>query len=92
MLTIYGNVAGGQATAALTGVGTTAATVLLDPITLSFASTNVGAASVAQNITISNTGGVTATLQSPVVTGDFILSANTCTSSLASNVGCTVSH
>ncbi len=91
VLTIYGNVAGGQATAALTGVGTTAATVLLDPITLSFASTNVGAASVAQNITISNTGGVTATLQSPVVTGDFILSANTCTSSLASNVGCTVS-
>jgi hypothetical protein len=91
VLTIYGNVAGGQATAALTGVGTTAATVLLDPITLSFASTNVGAASAAQNITISNTGGVTVTLQSPVVTGDFIISANTCTSSLASNVGCTVS-
>jgi len=43
VLTIYGNVAGGQATAALTGVGTTAATVLLDPITLSFTSTNVGA-------------------------------------------------
>jgi hypothetical protein len=90
VLTIYGNVAGGQATAALTGVGTTAATVLLDPITLSFTSTNVGATSAQQFITISNTGGLTATLQSPVVTGDFIISANTCTSSLASNVGCTV--
>jgi hypothetical protein len=91
VLTIYGNVAGGQATASLTGVGTTAATILLDPITMSFSSTNVGAASAAKNITISNTGGVTATLQSPVVTGDFILSANTCNSTLASNAGCTVS-
>jgi len=58
VLTIYGNVAGGQATAALTGVGTTAATVLLDPITLSFTSTNVGATSAQQFITISNTGGM----------------------------------
>jgi hypothetical protein len=91
VLTIYGNVSGGQATAALTGVGTTAATILLDPITLSFTSTNVGATSAPQNITISNTGGVTATLQSPGVTGDFILSANTCNSTLASNAGCTVS-
>jgi hypothetical protein len=89
-LTIYGNVSGGQATAALTGAGTTAATIVLNPVTLSFASTNVGATSAQQFITISNTGGVTATLQSPVVTGDFILSANTCTSSLASGAGCTV--
>ncbi len=44
-LTIYGNVSGGQATAALTGVGTTAATIVLNPVTLSFASTNVGATS-----------------------------------------------
>ena len=90
VLTIYGNVAGGQATAALTGVGTTAATVLLDPSTLSFTSTNVGATSTQQFITISNTGGLTATLGTPTVTPGFILSANTCTSSLASNVGCTV--
>jgi hypothetical protein len=90
VLTLYGNVAGGQATAALTGVGTTAATILLDPITLSFASTNVGATSAQQFITISNTGGGSATLGTPTVTHGFILSANTCTSSLASNVGCTV--
>jgi hypothetical protein len=91
MLTIYGNVAGGQATASLTGVGTTAATIILNPITVTYAGTNVGATSTAQNITISNTGGVTASLQTPVATGDFILSANTCGASLASNVGCTVS-
>jgi hypothetical protein len=90
VLTIYGNVAGGQATAALSGIGTTAATILLDPITLSFTSTNVGATSAQQFITVSNTGGITATLGTPTVTPGFILSANTCTSSLASSVGCTV--
>jgi hypothetical protein len=89
-LTIYGNVAGGQATAALAGVGTTAATIVLNPVTLSFASTNVGATSAQQFITVSNTGGGSATLGTPTVTPGFILSANTCTSSLASGAGCTV--
>ena len=89
-LTIYGNVSGGQATAALAGMGTTAAAIILSPITLSFTSTNVGATSAQQFITISNTGGGSATLGTPTVTPGFILSANTCTSSLASGVGCTV--
>jgi hypothetical protein len=44
-----------------------------------------------QNITVSNTGGVAVTLQTPVVTGDFAISANTCGATLASGVGCTVS-
>jgi len=78
-LTIYGNVAGGQATAALTGTGTTAAAIILDPITVSYSGTNVGSTSAAQNITISNTGGVTATLQIPTVTANFTITANTCT-------------
>ncbi len=91
MLTIYGNVAGGQATATLSGVGTTAAAIILDPITLSFSSTNVGSASAAKNITISNTGGVTATLGTPTVTANFTITANTCGPTLASDAGCTVS-
>jgi hypothetical protein len=91
VLTVYGNISGGQATAALTGTGTTAATIILDPITLSFISTNVGAISTAQNITISNTGGVTATLGNPAVTANFDITANTCGPSLAPGVGCTVS-
>lgn len=91
VLTVYGNVVGGQATAALTGTGTTAATIILDPITLSFASTNVGATSVAQNITISNTGGVTATLGTASVTTGYAITANTCGPSLAPSVSCTVS-
>ena len=90
VLTVYGNVSGGQATASLTGTGTTAATIVLNPITVTYSGTNVGATSTAQDITISNTGGVTATLQTPVLTGEFIFSANTCGPTLASNVGCTV--
>jgi hypothetical protein len=90
MVTMYGNVAGGQATAALSGVGVAAAAIVLSPITVTYLGTNVGAASAAQNITISNTGGVTVTLQTPMATGDFTISANTCGTTLASGVGCTV--
>jgi hypothetical protein len=91
MVTIYGNVAGGQATAVLSGVGAPAAAIELSPIAATYSGTNVGAASAAQNITISNTGGVAAMLQTPVVTGDFTISANTCGTTLAAGVGCTVS-
>jgi len=90
VLTVYGNVAGGQATASLTGVGAPPAAIVLNPIVLSFASTNVGATSAAENITISNTGGVPAVLGTPAVTGDFAITANTCGATLAANVGCTV--
>jgi hypothetical protein len=90
-LTIYGNVAGGQAAAGLNGVGAPAAAIVLSPIVVTYAATNVGSASATQDITISNTGGVTATLQTPVLTGDFTISANTCGTTLAAGVGCTVS-
>ena len=91
VLTVYGNVSGGQATAALSGTGTAAATIILAPITVSYSATNVGATSAVQNITISNTGGVTVMLQTPAVTASFAITANTCGPSLASSVGCTVS-
>jgi hypothetical protein len=91
VLTVYGNVAGGQATAALTGAGAPAAAIVLSPIAVTYVGTNVGSVSAAQNITISNTGGVTATMQTPVVTGDFTIAANTCGGTLGAGVGCTVS-
>ena len=90
-LTVYGNVAGGQATASLTGTGTPAAAIVLNPITLTFASTLVNATSAAQNITISNTGSTSITLQPPSITGDFQLTANTCGAKLDPGTGCTVS-
>lgn len=91
LLTVYGNVSGGQATAALSGTGTTAATVVLNPISLTFGPTNINATSAAQNITISNNGGTTTTLQTPNVSGSgFSISTNTCTSTLKPDTGCTV--
>ena len=90
-LTIYGNVAGGQATAALIGTGTPPAAIVLDPVAVTYAGTNVGSSSAAQNITVSNTGGVTASLQTPAVTGDFAITANTCGATLGASSGCTVS-
>ena len=91
LLTVYGNIAGGQATASLTGTGTAAAAVVLTPVTLNFPSTNVGSTSFAENITVSNTGSATVNLQSVQVSGDFTISANSCGTSLAPETGCTVS-
>jgi hypothetical protein len=92
VLTIYGNVAGGQATALLSGTGNPAAPVVLTPITLTFPSTTISATVQAKNITISNTGATSVGLQTPVVSGaDFAITANTCGSTLGPGTGCTVS-
>jgi hypothetical protein len=91
LLTVYGNVAGGQATATLAGTATPAAAVVLNPIILTFVSTLINSTSTAQNITISNTGSAVVGLKTPSVTGDFKLAANTCVASLNSSTGCTVS-
>ena len=92
LLTVYGNVSGGQATAALSGTGSGAAAIVLDPITLSFSATTINATSPAQNIAISNTGGTALGLQtSSIIGADFKITANTCGSNLGSGVGCTVS-
>ncbi len=91
LLTVYGNVPGGQATATLSGTGTPAAAIILDPVILTFPATTVNATSAAQNITISNTGSTTTALQTPTVTGaDFRISANTCGPTLKPDTGCTV--
>jgi hypothetical protein len=91
LLTVYGNVAGGQATAALSGDGSAPGAIVLTPVTFTFPATVISATSASQNITISNTSGAAVALQAPSVTGDFRLTANTCGSSLLSNTGCTVS-
>lgn len=90
VLTVFGNVAGGQATVALSGTATAAASIVLTPVTIAFPATTIGASSGARNVTISNTGGTSASLQVPVVTGDFSITTNTCGASLGASVGCTV--
>ncbi|HEX3438618.1 MAG TPA: choice-of-anchor D domain-containing protein [Pseudacidobacterium sp.] len=89
-LTVYGNLSGGQVAASLSGTGLNPGNVELLPGSLSFGNALVGTTTAAQNITISNTGGVSVNLQTPMVTGDFQISANTCGTSLAPNFGCTV--
>jgi hypothetical protein len=93
-LTIYANVPGGQATVALNGTGTAAAAVVLTPLSLTFAATIVNQTAASQDITVSNTGGTSATLSTPVLggnAGDFAIFANTCGVTLAPQTGCTLS-
>ena len=91
LLTVFGNVAGGQATVSLTGNASAGTTVILTPVALSFPSTVIGATSAVENIAISNTGSSAVAMQAPVVAGDFAITANTCGVSLGAGVGCTVS-
>ena len=69
--------------------------ITLSPTKLTFASTTVGSTSAAQVVTVKNTGTATATLTSETLTGtdstDYLISAKTCTASLAVNATCTVS-
>ena len=90
VLTFFANIAGGQATAALAGVGVSAAAIVLNPPSLDFGLATVGQTTAAQSVTISNTGGDTATLQPPVVAGDFRILASTCETSLPPGVGCSL--
>jgi hypothetical protein len=91
VLTIDANVPGGQATVALTGTGAAPAAISLNPLSLNFGTVTVGSTAAAQNIAVSNSGGLTATLQPPTVSGDFQITATTCGGSLAPGVGCTLS-
>jgi hypothetical protein len=92
VLTVYGNVAGGQSTVSLSGSGSPASAIIMDPISLIFSSTVINASSPAENITISNTSGKSVALQTPSISGgDFKLAANTCGASLGAGTGCTVS-
>ncbi len=91
LITVYGNVAGGQATASLSGTGLPAAAIVLTPLILNFPSTTINSTSPVQNITISNTSSAALNLQSAnVVGGDFKITVNTCGPSLGPGVGCTV--
>ena len=91
VLTIFGNIPGGQVTVALSGTGNPGASVVLLPQQLTFPQTLVGHPAGAQNVTISNTGGTTASLTSETSTGDFAITVNTCSNSLSVNSGCTIS-
>lgn len=89
-MTIFANVAGGQAAIPLSGTGTPGSPVVLTPLFVDYGSVDVNTSSSVQNITISNTGVTDAALGTPGVSGDFRISANTCTGVLKTASGCTV--
>ena len=90
VLTVFGNVQGGQQTVSLTGTGVAAPQIVLEPATLSFGGQVVNTTSAAQQLTISNTGGVPVSLTSEAVTGNFVIQTNTCGGSLPAQTGCTL--
>jgi hypothetical protein len=90
VLTVFGNLPGGQITVPLNGVGLAAASVVLTPRQLTFPQTLLGQTGAAQNVTISNTGGASVGLTSESVTGNFAITANTCGTTLSANTGCTI--
>jgi hypothetical protein len=69
--------------------------VTLSPTSLTFAATTVGVTTAAQVVTVKNSGTSALTLTSETLTGtnssSFLISANTCTTSLAAAASCTVS-
>ncbi len=91
VLTVNGNVAGGQVTVPLSGIGTAPSAIVLTPAALHFPATSVGTTAGPLNLTVANTGGTIASLQSITATGDFSLSANSCGTTLAPQNSCTVS-
>ncbi len=90
-LVLFANIAGGQATVTLNGTGTAAPAVVLTPGALTFAATLVGQRSAAQTLTVANTGSTSVALQTPVISGDFVITANTCGTTLAAQTACAIS-
>lgn len=85
-------VVGSVSTFAVTGNGKGVFNITLMPTAVDFGTQLVGSTSAVTNVTVSNTGTSSGALSSISVSGgDFSVQANTCGTSLAAQVGCTVS-
>jgi len=80
----------GTQTVALTGTGAAPPTDILNPLTLSFSATTVGALSAAQTITLTNIGDMPLTAITIAASGPFQTS-NNCGPQLTGNALCTIS-
>jgi Beta-propeller repeat/Abnormal spindle-like microcephaly-assoc'd, ASPM-SPD-2-Hydin len=89
-VTITDNAANSPQSVPITGNGAEAA-VDTSPSALMFSSQKVGTTSPAQIITVENYGDATLTISGVSVTGPFAISANTCGSSLAAGLSCSIS-
>ncbi len=89
-LTLTDNAANSPQTVPITANGAEPA-VDLTPSTLTFASQAPGTTSAPQTVTVLNYGNATLNLSSVTTTGPFLISANTCGSTLGPGLTCTIS-
>jgi hypothetical protein len=89
-LTLTDNAPNSPQTVPITGNGAEAA-VDISPSQLTFTSQKVGTTSAPQTITLENFGNATLNLTGVSITGPFLVSANTCGSTLAPGFSCTIS-
>lgn len=83
VLTVCGNLSGGNLTIALSGTGTSASAVTISPATLDFGAWPVNSTSTNLQVTVENTGTVAVPIAGVTVTAPFVLASSTCTGSLA---------
>ena len=88
-LTITDNAAGSPQTAALSGTGIQPAT--LTPVSATYATQDVGTTSAPKTFTLTNNQTIALTSIAISTTGDFAVSATSCTTSLAPKSKCTMS-
>ncbi len=89
ILTFTDNAAGSPQTVPLTGTGVEPATVT--PAKATYAKQKVGTTSAAKTFTLTNNQAVALTSIAISTTGDFAVSAKTCTTSLAAKGKCKIS-
>ena len=89
-LTITDNASNSPQTASLTGIGATSS-LTVSPGTLAFGNQVLGAASAAQNITVSNTGFVNVTVNSVAASGGYAETDNCTGQTLTPGQTCTIS-
>jgi hypothetical protein len=78
-------------TVSLNGTGIAPPGASLAPVSpVGFGVEGVGLTTVAQTITLTNSGGVALAIASITATGDFMITANTCGVSLAAGAACTM--
>ena len=88
-MTIAANVYGGQLTVDLSGVGTPAGIVNLNPSSIDFGAIVVGATSVSYQIQASNNGSTDVPISSVAITPPFLIDSNQCgTTTLAAGSSC----
>jgi hypothetical protein len=80
----------GTQTASLTGIGNAPATDTLAPLTLTFATQQIGTTSAAQQVLLTNAGDVALTLVSASISGGPFTATSACGTSLAAHSTCAI--